>query len=217
MNSNFDRNYTEHLANMLWNKYANILERSRIELDENNKSGLKLDINKKGVFLDNFCNRYKYILENYMETGVKSLDRHKVASIAIIEFILADVLIYIEPPHDENTIFMPKYYLAAQTGLAFMQYWFNNLLEIKGITPIIEWHWPKMLSCPKKHYFSVFSRNLYFVEQKFKDKNEHYFRTFNELELSDKLFLFEYATILKHGIDPDKLVEEDDEEDLIGE
>ena len=72
-----------------------------------------------------------------------------------------------------------------------------------------EWHWPKMLSCPKNHYFGVFSRNLYFVEQTNNAQDSHYSRTFNELELADKLFLFECATMLKNGIDPDKLIDEE--------
>ena len=205
--SNFSRSYTKHLADMLWNKYADILKRSKFILEKEHNTILKMS-SDQSIFSNNFCNRYQYVMENYMTPTVISLDRHKVAAIGIVEFILSDVLKYTEPPHKENEIFMPKYYLAAQTGLAFMQYWFNNLLETKVRRTIEEWYWPQLLSYPQDKYFCSFSRNLYYTEQRIKLDNK-YALAFNELELAEKLYLFEYITILYNKINPKELIDDE--------
>ena len=66
---------------------------------------------------------------------------------------------------------MPKYYIAAQTGLSYMQYWLNNILEFKGQSIVEEWYWPKLFSCPDNQYFSVFARGLYYTEQRMLSSN----------------------------------------------
>jgi len=208
MDNKFDIERTKHLATMLWNKYEQIFDRSKDILQKNRNVELTLDKSKKEVFINNFCNRYKFVMDTYMDNVVGSLDRHKVAAIAIIEFIGSDILKYDEPTLANNEIFIPKYFLAAQTGLAFMQYWFSNLLESKGLERIDEWTWPKLLSCPQNEYFCVFSRNLYYISQRLEGAGKKYVSDYNELDLAEKLYLIEYITILSRGIDPENLVED---------
>ena len=208
MNKKFDEEYIQRLAEILANKYHDNFKKAKKVL----KRDFEIELNSDNLskFRENFCERYKYVLQEYMNQDVKVLDRHKVSAVAIIEFILSDILIYEEPRHGIDEIFMIKYDLATQTGLAFMQYWFNNLLEAKGESAIIEWHWPQLLSCPENSYFRVFARNLYYTEQSIKKSGERqYVKAFNELELAEKLFLFEYITIIKEGIEPMKLAEEE--------
>jgi hypothetical protein len=212
MSKHFDRGYADKLADMLWKKYTEIFKRYSAKFYESNQIKLELDISKSEVFQNNFRDRYEHVMINYMSEDVTSLDRHKVASIAIIEFVLSEVLKYDEPKLETNEIFMPKYYLAAQTGLAFMQYWFNNLLKARGIEPIEEWYWPLPLSCPDKPYFCVFSRRLYYIDHSIMSDNGRYAKTFNEIELAEKLFLFEYLTILKKGLDPVDLLDDRNKE-----
>ena len=167
MSGNFDPANTKKIADVLWEKYDDVMSYSKWFLDENNQYHMRLNPDKRDIFCGNFSKRYQFVMENYMQDGVKTLDRHKVAAIAIIEYIRSEVLEYTKPPNlSGNEIFMPEYYMAAQVGLSFMQYWFNSWLAAKGKAPVKEWSWPKLISCPGNPYFSVFARSLYYTKER---------------------------------------------------
>lgn len=161
-----------------------------------------IDINNdaKEKFAKLFKEKYEFIKETFMKKSVKSLDRHKVASIIMSTAIEADVIIYKGEVPKDNT-FIGKYLIPTSAGLSFMQKRLNELLDEKGQKQIEQFHFPTAFSC-KTPYLLIFARNLYFT-------NELTDWKLNLLDMSDKLFLLEYITLIKNGIDPTVLIEEE--------
>ena len=96
-------------------------------------------------------------------------------------------------------MYIGKYLIAAATGLSYMQDRLNEKLREKGIEEIKEYLYPEAFSC-NTPFLSIFSRNLYFVNEKTDWK-------LNILDMSEILFLLEYRTLEKYGIDP-KIIKE---------
>jgi len=171
---------------------------------------VRFEINEKQYkkFEQSFARRRKYVLDNYMENS-KSLDRHKLSAIVIIELILAKIVELKVPVRTDDNLALDEYLMATSTGFELMRYWLNKTLEKKQ-QPIVEkWYIPELLSCPDNEYYKVFARNLFFTFERSKEDTDEQFRTgFNELELAEKLYLFEQLTLIKNDIDMDALKEE---------
>lgn len=140
------------------------------------------------IFSKQFDELYAFIKETYMKTDTETLDRHKVASIIIISIIKSDVVKY--ENLCEEDIFLGNQMIALNIGLSFMLNQLNNILN-KYNKKIDDYFFPEPFSCDTD-YFDVMVRNLYFAT---------YDYVLNPLELSEKLFLFEYITLQKNNID----------------
>ncbi|MDR0490858.1 MAG: hypothetical protein LBH28_06405 [Oscillospiraceae bacterium] len=160
------------------------------------------------VFEDNFKLRQEFVLVNYMDGTVKFLDRHKLSSIIVIELLCANVVALSEELRgrsDDNNLAIDEYVLATLTGLELLRYWLNKKLTKLRIPEITEWVVPKLLACPDNEYYKVFARNLLFTRKR--NNHPQYPTSYNELELAEKMYLFEYITLVSKGIDIQKLQE----------
>ena len=153
-----------------------------------------VDSSAKEAFEDRFNNLYNHILNDYMKDTVEALDRHKVASIITVALIEADVIKFIgEIPSEKK--FFGNYLVAASIGISYMQDRLNKKLIEKGENPIGKlWMPPYALSCDTP-YFEIMCRNLYY-------SNNEFGWGLNPLEMADKLFILEYITLEKNGINP---------------
>lgn len=153
---------------------------------------------KYGEFVKCFENIYGNILTNYMYSDVKALDRHKVAAILIIALIEVEPLEIENLPH--NKIFLGNENLALQIGLSYMQNELNDVLQEREIKrKISQYNMPMPISCGTS-YINVMGRNLYLSKTVDEWK-------LNPLELSERLFLVEYITLIGEGINPYELKE----------
>lgn len=156
---------------------------------------------KKLVFNDNkedffkkFHNIYNEIKTKYMREDVVELDRHKVVAAQITACIEAN-LITREVKKDQ--VFLGLYMIALEVGLNWMLIGLNEALAKAGVTKrITTYTMPDAFACPTK-YFEVFSRNLFYSHVKGKG--------LNPLDISEKLFLLEYITLLSNDINPQTL------------
>lgn len=150
-----------------------------------------------------FKEKYEFVKKTFMKKSVKYLDRHKVASIIIAAAVEADVVVY-KSKVPEGNAFIGKYLIPTSAGLSYMQKRLNEILTEKGQETIKEYHFPVAFSCMTP-YLLIFARNLYFT-------NELTDWKINLLDMSENLFLLEYVTLIKNGLDPSILIEEDSEE-----
>jgi len=201
MESRIDKSGIERIANAMWGFYEQTLEGAKDIYKKKYNIDLSINAKNKQAFINNFYNRYRFVLEMFMDSNVKKLDRHKVAAIGSIEFILAEALIYTQPILDGGEIFIPEYVLALETGFSYMMLQFNNLLEVHGMNVVKKWHWPISLSCPKNEFILIIARHLYFTTQRSKWGDGAYASGFNELDLAERLFYIEWTTILEEKID----------------
>ncbi len=142
---------------------------------------------------------YKNIQERYMKDSSENLDRHKEAAIAIISIIKANAIVY-KGEIKEGQIFIGSYMTAASVGVTLMIQRLNSLLAEKNLKTINRLWYPDALACDTS-YFSIFYRNLYFS-----NNNEEW--GLNPLDIAERLFILEYVTLEKNGIDPHVLKEE---------
>lgn len=156
-------------------------------------SGVILDSNSYKKFDNNFRKLYSEIKEHYMESTVKNLDRHKIASIIIVSILNSNAIIY-QGEIAQGEKFFGQYLIAASVGITFMQNQLNMLLIERNKEPIQKLWFPNALSCDTS-YFEIFCRNLYF-------SNNNNDWGINPLDIAEKLFLLEYVTLEKCGIDP---------------
>ena len=146
---------------------------------------------EKSAFFDRFHEIYHEIKSKYMREDVTELDRHKEVAAQITACIEAN-LITREVRKDQ--VFLGLYMIALEVGLNWMIIGLNDALAKVGINKeITEYTMPDAFACPTK-YFEVFSRNLYYSHVKGKG--------LNPLDISEKLFLLEYITLLSNNIDP---------------
>lgn len=164
-----------------------------VEKLQEQDNGIVLNRESYKRFNDIFRDLHKEIKDRYMEKSVKNLDRHKIAGIAIISIIRSDAITY-QGKVDEDKEFFGQYLIAMSVGITFMQNQLNTLLFRKKVQPIKTICFPEPLSCDTP-YFEILCRNLYFA-------NNNRDWGLNPLELAEKLFLLEYMTLEKNGIDP---------------
>lgn len=157
----------------------------------------------KDIYDKTFRLKYNFIKDNFMKESVKYLDRHKVTSIIISSIIEADAVVY-KGNIPENNTFFGKYLIAVSVGLSYMQSKLNKLLKEKKQKEISEYYFPSAFSC-NTHFFEIFARNLYFTHELTDWK-------LNLLDMSENLFMIEYMTLEKNGIDPRVLADSSDSE-----
>lgn len=157
------------------------------------KSGVLLEGDSYKRFDDNFREMYHEIKERYMENTVRNLDRHKIASIIIVSILKSNAIVY-QGEIEQGEEFFGQYLIAASVGITFMQNQLNALLIEKNKGPIKNLWFPDALSCDTP-YFEIFCRNLYY-------SNNNDAWGINPLDIAEKLFLLEYMTMEKCGIDP---------------
>ncbi|MCL2420760.1 MAG: hypothetical protein FWD03_02780 [Defluviitaleaceae bacterium] len=205
MSKHYDDNVNE-VAEALWHNYEQTFESLSRVLEKKYGFVLEIDREKKNIFISSFCKRYKFVVDNHMKAGYEALDRHKVAAIAIIEFIRTDIIKgYPSAELVNGNLCIPDCLLALQTGLASMLVRFNKLLKKRDIKPVDKWHMPESLSCPENTFFIIMARNLYFAKRRSDKEYGEYTTGFDELALAERLFYIEWITILKEGIDYTKL------------
>lgn len=171
-----------------WELLENTLEQVNEQV-----SGVVINNNSYKDFNVCFRRIYNEIKEHYMESSTKNLDRHKVASIIMISILESKAIIYqgdIEP----GKTFFGQYLVAASVGITYMQNELNVMLSEKGQKTITKLWFPDPLVCDTP-YFEIFCRNLYFA-----NCNNDW--GLNPLDIAEKLFLLEYITLEKCGIDP---------------
>lgn len=152
---------------------------------------------QKQHFFDKFETLYEYILQHCMEEGIESLDRHKVTAVIVMCGIESNFVSMDNVP--DKMTFLGREIISLSVALSFMQAALNNQLKENGIDKgIKEYVFPKAWTC-KTDYFDIMVRNLYYSQQ---------YWEINPLELAEKLFLIEYITLEKNGIDPEILREE---------
>lgn len=154
--------------------------------------GLELEKNAKNLYAKEFENLYEYIKKQYMSQEVEYLDRHKVAAIIMIAIIRSDAIVY-KGQIPENQVFLGTYFIAASTGFSYMKEKVDALLKTHGYHIDKIW-FPTPISC-ETPFFEVFSRNLYFAAT---DSEWG----LNPLAIAEELFILEYVTLEKAGIDP---------------
>lgn len=147
----------------------------------------------RDAFANSFKEKYNLIKDKFMKQSVKYLDRHKVAGIIIASIVETNAVIY-EGEIPPNSIFFGKYLIAFSVGMSYMQSRLNKMLKEKRQKEIERFYFPTPFSC-KTPYNEIFSRNLYYTYE-FTDWN------LNLLDISEILFLLEYITLEKNGIDP---------------
>lgn len=145
---------------------------------------------KYDSYKEHFIELNKMILDEYMKAEVKNLDRHKIAGIAMISLLDSDAIQY-KGELNENRFF-GKYTIAASVAISYMQDIFNNMLKVFGRNPIQKIEFPKAFSC-NTDYFEIFCRNIQFAYEKKK-------WGVNPLDISEKLFMLEYITLLENKI-----------------
>lgn len=163
---------------------------------ENNRSipNLKFDASKKEAFQNEFENTYNHFLKTYMDETVQHLDRHKVAAIIIVSLQQVAPLSY--ENLGEDLFFVGQEVAALKIGLAYMLEKLNEKLLSRNINKKLkEFTFPNAQSCPTA-YMEIMCRNLYY------SKTEY---VLNPFELANELFLLEYISLTKEGIDPDLL------------
>lgn len=152
----------------------------------------------KKSFEDEFLRLYKKICSEYMLEDTEALDRHKVAAISMISIIKCNMLKG-ENADSHNKKFMGNYILATDCGFAYMLKELNKKLQDLGQKKIEKIFFPEAMAC-ETNYYRIFYRNLYFAN------NEEAWGL-NPLDIAERLFLLEYMTLEKNGIDPSILKE----------
>ena len=190
---------TENISNAVMQPLlSEIWQLVKLGADSAVDEGISFHEEKFDTFVKCFKDTYENILTNYMHSDVKALDRHKVTAILIISLIEAEPLEITNLP--PNKIFLGNENLALQIGLSYMQRELNDVLQEKGIKrKIAQYNMPMPISCDTS-YIDVMGRNLYLSKTVYEWK-------INPLELSERLFLIEYITLIGEGINPYELRE----------
>lgn len=164
---------------------------------ENECSEVMYNRKSKEHFEELFESLYTYIASEYMQCPDEPLDRHKVAAITMISIIKADVVT--GDQKGDGNIFFGNYTLATDSGLQYMLTELNKRLIEKEMGQVEGYCFPVAMAC-ETDYYRIFYRNLYFA-----NNNERW--NLNPLDIAERLFLLEYMTLEKNGINPEALKE----------
>lgn len=176
------------------NFYEEVWQNVKIACGYAENEEIEFDEAKREVY-ENKCNELIAIVKKYMNNSSEVLDRHKMAAILIIAIIKAEPLVCKNERND--SVFVANYVVAAEVGLSYMRELLNEMLEELGENLIDKYFFPDSWTC-ENGYFRVFYRNLFFT-------NTNMEWGLNPLDIAEKLFLLEYITLLKRGINPEKL------------
>lgn len=147
--------------------------------------------NARESFIQAFNKKYDEIMDQYMDSSVESLDRHKQAAILIYCTINCNVF---SPNRalENDEIFIGEQQVALLLGLSFMKDRLNELLKKGNQRTIEKYALPEAFSCSTK-YFDILTRDLYFQSHK---EDSVYI-----LFLAHVLFLIEYISLKENHID----------------
>ncbi len=163
------------------------------------KHGWKISVNKSahGLFQKRFEDLYRTMKDVYMRKGVVRLDRHKVAAVTIIAAIESKAVLY-NGADEKSQVFLGCEMLATEVALAWMLEQFNLKIEKAGYKPIGKYRMPEAYTCDTP-YFEILCRSLYYAQR------DGY--KLNPIDISEKLYLLEYITMLAYGIPQSALKE----------
>ena len=150
----------------------------------------------KSEFSSTFEVLYNTISNKYMQSPSEALDRHKIASIFMVSIIKSNML---EEKKKSNLIFLGNYILATDCGLLYMMFELNKRLLEKNKEVLNKYVFPSAMSC-ETDYYRIFYRNLFYS-----DNNSEW--KLNPLDIAERLFLLEYITLEKNGINQNVLRE----------
>lgn len=153
-----------------------------------------LDKNKFEEFKKSFTDLNNSIKDIYMKPNVNYLDRHKVASIIIVSILKTNLISY-DGQISENKVFLGAELIATEIALSWMLKELKKELTIIVENNVEHYFMPQAWTCDTP-YFEVFCRNLYYAQKDY---------VLNPLDISEKLFLLEYITLLRNNINPDLL------------
>ena len=173
--------------------YWKELKRTALYYQKKNKN-ICFNEDKYNEFHDVFEATYRAIRAEYMKENVTALDRHKVAAVMIVTTIETQVISYSEPI-PEGQHFLGSEMLSTEVALSWMLDTLNKKLVEVGKVPIEAYFMPQAFSCDTP-YFEIFTRNLFFTHKDYR---------LSPLDISEKLFLMEYITLLKNDIAPEIL------------
>lgn len=176
------------------------LLKKTVDLKQKEYPEMSLNENLFNLYKDRFCFWYQYIKDNYMNNHVEYLDRHKVSGIIIVSLIECKAITYDEEKIPEGYIFIGQYLISLSIGLTYMQNRLNDCLLKKGKGPIDKIWMPECIFSCDNNYFEIISRNLYY-------SHTEDMWGLNPLDIARELFLLEYITVEKNGIDPNILKE----------
>jgi len=170
--------------------YWKELEKTVIYYQKKNKN-IVFNDNRYQEFYDAFKKTYYAIRDVYMKENVTALDRHKVAAVMIVTSIETDVISY-RAKLQEDQNFLGAEMFSTEVALSWMLDTLNKKLVALGKSPIAAYYMPQAFSCDTP-YFEIFTRNLFFTNRDYK---------LSPLDVSEKLFLIEYISLLENNIDP---------------
>lgn len=133
------------------------------------------------------------VAENYMQTHIDGLDRHKQVAILIISAIKADpVRVKVDLPDDRIFVWQT---VVVACGLSYMLNQLNIVLRSRGYTgnAITEYSLPIAFSCDTD-YLNILGRNILYIQK-------HDGWELNPVDLANTLFLLEYITLIKSNLD----------------
>lgn len=175
----------------MWNAF-----RKSFEWYKKQDHNLVFHEDKYEIFKNTFFDLYKTILTMHMKPDVVELDRHKVAAVTIVSCIQSEVISYKNGALPNEKYFLGPEMIATEVALSWMLRGLNQKLQVLFYqTPIKQYTMPTAFACPTP-YFDIFCRNLYYARTSY---------MLNPLDVSEKLFLLEYITLLTNGIDPEYL------------
>lgn len=179
------------IIDSIWNAI-----KEEVEFLQDDDKSIVFDDSKYDFFKNEFEHLYDSIKEKYMSKRVTALDRHKVAAVIIVSLLKAKAISY--KSLSKNYIFLGSEMIATEIALSWMCQSLNEELEDLNIqVKITKYIMPVAFACDTP-YFEIFCRSLFFAQES---------NTLNALDISEKLFLLEYITILENNIDPSKLHE----------
>lgn len=183
------------MTNMLEAFWKSLCETVEYHREKNDKIYIELNCHDK--FIEESDALYKSIKNEYMDKDVKVLDRHKIAAICIVKSIEVGAVQY-RGNLGNKRIFLGSQMFATEVALSWMVTQLNARLEEAGLSErITSFYMPEAFIC-HTNYFEIFSRSLYYAP-KLCGGN------YNTLDIAEKLFLLEYITLIKNGIDPTRL------------
>ena len=185
----------ENLDNLI-NKLWDLIEQGKDSVTYK-RNYIKYDKDSKERFKNSFEKLYIFIAQNYMKDSAEPLDRHKVSAITIVAMLNAKIFSCKKINADET--FFGNYTLATDVALIYMLSEMNKRLKEKGQKEVGGYIFPQAMSCATEYYI-IFYRNLYYAHNN-KEWN------LNPLDIAERLFLLEYITLEKNGIDPSILNE----------
>lgn len=148
-----------------------------------------------------FMQQERIIRKKYMKKDVKHLDRHKTSGIIMYAILMSSCLKY-KKRLEKGKLWFEKYLIAGNVGMDYMLDRLNAKLKKDDSQKrrIEKIELPEVVFSCDVPYFEVFCRNLYYAS-----KNKNW--GINPLDIAEKLYLLEYFTVEKQGIDPNILKE----------